>query len=1056
MGMAVRRSNVESVSATAQRYGSLRPLAKQILDGLPATIRQDVKSFLHGVFIGKVPPLERYAEELYEAFVPLRERLRKKGQKVRLYRGQPVNAPKLSRKFLQWSSDPTIAAHFGASSNDEWRHVLGADVNIDDIIAVFFSRENDNYIEFLVRNDPRYQKQDRAFVPMRVVKTFGNEKQAQDFAKRSTYRPAKIKFTPDLGDDHPDSPDSDEWTVDAVLPGSEAVLENDQVWWSPQYMKDFRGWEKSDPQDALGKRIDDDRRWQDDERRRVQKERVDAIKMHREQLESAPVQGAFAVTAGIIPIDKTHLKAVAKQVAQAVLKGCEIAVGDHKKTAWKYRPLSTYSGYPGGPGMKFTAGFVALAKALKHGKGFVDVNYKIPVVVTAKNKLSFKSGHRKFVQQAAWRQATDEWGDSLPEDTQIVISLFGKLTCAELHDQEDQLEKEIYSVLIHEVTHGTELMLNPLKLADDVRETTGLGQKGYHNLPVELRAFIQQAVDEVLGVIDSGLSFSQALKKSGTWLRVKDHLTPKNKKRMLREIGNAVAQHGVRVSSAFKVPHDAWKHIKHGNLDQPDEFVEHPKMWKRIAKRLGIDPERGVRQRAPVIGGRRRYHHRPLTTWELPKQAGSITLTPDKMEGKAWNRMKSKRHPAMPVVHDVFEVRLRGKKPMWAIHHDTLRWPPEQDWLLFVDTFFRWRAMQYGGLRPADPEDVQEFLEYVAAVDEPSVYDPSEVRRRRPDQAIPFAKKERGDHLMKARQSVWRDPGLERKVRWAKSILSFLKQNNVKHRDLDPSNLGKTRRGKTVVTNIAESRSKGRNTGRTGRISGSGAPSRPIPINDHDNHFGPSKVAPLLRTAQAYSFLIEGPDAPLLESSAFLSGGTRRTVGLIHLCPYKRAALLEAAFGIGFPEETVRKGLKKLEELANYHGEKAWHVYEVCKKRLAGFEFTRAVEGAVDLEPVIASLTRSEIARAINQMLDKPNTVQAGVRQRHVLARIVFRDRDLRTALLLASNDVPATVVPGWLAVRALRGMAKFGYLADKSGGQTAQISPLVCEVLDSRTERSA
>jgi hypothetical protein len=49
-------------------------------------------------------------------------------------------------------------------------------------------------------------------------------------------------------------------------------------------------------------------------------------------------------------------------------------------------------------------------------------------------------------------------------------------------------------------------------------------------------------------------------------------------------------------------------------------------------------------------------------------------------------------------------------------------------------------------------------------------------------------------------------------IAWAKDALAFLHKNHVKFRDLDPSNLGKTMDGRTVITNIAESRSgpKGR------------------------------------------------------------------------------------------------------------------------------------------------------------------------------------------------------------------------------------------------------
>lgn len=505
------------------------------------------------------------------------------------------------------------------------------------------------------------------------------------------------------------------------------------------------------------------------------------------------------------------------------------------------------------------------------------------------------------------------------------------------------------------------------------------------------------------------------------------------------------------VDAGFRVPHDAWKHIKPGRHPTPDEFVGHEKVWKRIAKRLGFDHQKKIQQLPPVIGGRRRYHHRPLTTWRLPGRKGSITFTPDKMEALSWNRMKTKRHRAMPRIYDVFEVKLSGKDPMWAIHHDTLSWPPDKDWLLFLDTFFRWRSMQYGGLRPAEPEDLQEFLEYVAAVDIPEIYDPSEVRRRGAEQILPFMPKGKGTQLEKVRRQVWRDRNLDQKVKWAKSVLRFLKSNNVKHRDLDPSNLGKTTRGKTVITNIAESRSRGRRTGRTGRISGTGgAPTKPINVN-RDGPFGPSVVAPLLRTAQACEHLLD-PSSPLLESVQIFSGGDRRVFGLIHLCPHKRAVVLEAAFHMGFDPETIRRGLEKLEKFARMHGGKCRKIYDAVVTKLGGTPSPAPSGDGLSLLEIVASMTSADVNKSLSAMLDDSNTVSSAVlAQNKLLARVMRRDRTVRAAVFLASNNLPATVVNGYLGIEAIRGMVKIAYLSDKAGGQAAKLFSKVQRVLDRR-----
>lgn len=371
---------------------------------------------------------------------------------------------------------------------------------------------------------------------------------------------------------------------------------------------------------------------------------------------------------------------------------------------------------------------------------------------------------------------------------------------------------------------------------------------------------------------------------------------------------------------AFPKPHDAWKKLR-GKLPIPTEFEGHEGVWEdKIAPRLGVSPKASVEQRAPVIGGRRRYHHRPLTTWKLQGRKGFLTLTTDPMEAKTWNRLKSKRHVAMPRIKDVFEVRLKGDKKLWAIHHEPLSYPPEEDWYLFIDTFFRWRAMSKDALKPAKESDLKEFLEWVLI---PEREDVRVQQRRRQEIAIPFnLKQKRDDKIEKVRKQIWMDTGLKEKVKWAKSTLAFLAKNKIAHRDLDPSNLGKTAKGRTVITNLAESRSQGKNIGRIGRVRGS------------YNTISSSKSS-FAQTVQAIHSLME-PEAPELTSVQLLSGSGRRVYGLVHMDEHMRAAVLAAA-GVGsFDPAKVEKGLSKLFKFAEMHGEKAYRLYDKVVLSLEG------------------------------------------------------------------------------------------------------------------------
>ena len=383
----------------------------------------------------------------------------------------------------------------------------------------------------------------------------------------------------------------------------------------------------------------------------------------------------------------------------------------------------------------------------------------------------------------------------------------------------------------------------------------------------------------------------------------------------------AVADYFDPVTAAFAKPHDGWKGLKPGLQPLPQPLEGHDKAWKKIAARLGIDPAKGVMQLAPVIGGRRRYHHRPLTSWLLPDKKTTLTLTSDKLEGQSWNRLKNKRHVAMPRVSDVFELRLTGvRASLWAIVHERLTWPVDPDWDVFVDTFFRWRAMQKDALKPAKAEDLEGFLRFII---DPEKSDPVTTRRRRIETALPFKMmNDRRADIAARRRTVWKDKGLQAKIAWAKSTLKFLRLNKIKHRDLDPSNLAKTLKGRTVVTNVAESRSKGTKIGRVGRVSSAAEPV------SHDP-FGPSPAAPALRTAQAINMLLD-PTAPLMEQLQILSTETRNLNMQIHQDADMRAAVLEAAFKVGHPQETVLRGLEKLIDLAERSGGKAVPLAEAC------------------------------------------------------------------------------------------------------------------------------
>lgn len=132
----------------------------------------------------------------------------------------------------------------------------------------------------------------------------------------------------------------------------------------------------------------------------------------------------------------------------------------------------------------------------------------------------------------------------------MTIKFSGVPSLEEFRNNRAAVEKEIFSVLIHEFTH-----------AADYGKGKGWGtstsenqtNSSYHNDPREVRAFLQQILEETeeyirkfVGDDTFGLSdqvtdlINLALKESFTWKRIEPDLTPENRKYILRNVGQFV------------------------------------------------------------------------------------------------------------------------------------------------------------------------------------------------------------------------------------------------------------------------------------------------------------------------------------------------------------------------------------------------------------------------------------------------------------------------------------------------------------------------------------
>jgi hypothetical protein len=132
----------------------VRAAALEVFDALPWRLQLDVEAFLHGIYPGQKQPLERSTATLYRAYAPVRRIIGGKyGGRVCLYRGEPRTPPALRRDFLSWTPSRKMAARF---AEERGFVIVSAYVDVNDIVAVLFSKQGGFYIEYLVCDRPEY------------------------------------------------------------------------------------------------------------------------------------------------------------------------------------------------------------------------------------------------------------------------------------------------------------------------------------------------------------------------------------------------------------------------------------------------------------------------------------------------------------------------------------------------------------------------------------------------------------------------------------------------------------------------------------------------------------------------------------------------------------------------------------------------------------------------------------------------------------------------------------------------------------------------------------
>ncbi len=109
-----------------------------------------------------------------------------------------------------------------------------------------------------------------------------------------------------------------------------------------------------------------------------------------------------------------------------------------------------------------------------------------------------------------------------------------------------EIEGLVHDVLIHELTHYLDWLYRKRKDKGGEYAAQIKTRAGYYNSPSELKAFMQMVVNEVVSALVIGAkNIDQALKKSKTWRQISKHLTPRNRKTVLKAVATEIRNAGL-------------------------------------------------------------------------------------------------------------------------------------------------------------------------------------------------------------------------------------------------------------------------------------------------------------------------------------------------------------------------------------------------------------------------------------------------------------------------------------------------------------------------------
>jgi len=244
-----------------------------------------------------------------------------------------------------------------------------------------------------------------------------------------------------------------------------------------------------------------------------------------------------------IPVNKAELAKLADQFVKVLPKYLKFR--DMSQPLWSTRGYTASWGFDLG---KYET------------KDVMGNLVRVPVKVTAKTVGEWNPTRNWIAGGVVRSQHHGPRGHGIKFE--LGLKLNADRTPEEILSHLPSVKKEVFSVLIHEVTH-----LRDVLHVEGPKEDPQEKAQSYHNKPSEVRAFMQQAAHEVLDFVEkeaqsfgigpwgaqlNGKLLDRALSASLTWSRIQEFLTPTSRKTLLRGVTRAVQDEWPRLYQKYK------------------------------------------------------------------------------------------------------------------------------------------------------------------------------------------------------------------------------------------------------------------------------------------------------------------------------------------------------------------------------------------------------------------------------------------------------------------------------------------------------------------------